>query len=325
MLQLIDFKTEVNKQTKKAGLNSRIPNWLWAVESRVFSMRPLWFMVASQTLTTVDGQAEYILDSRIDGRRISKMNDETEDAHITLDALATMLWRDPTPTEEGQPYSFAYQGLSRVQDQPDAAGTLSFASDDSSDTNKKVVVVGFSGGIEVTKTYETDGSNGTTSVTTADSFDADGITSIQVESGFAGTLTVTADSGSTTVVSIPPNTYYFEAPKIRFMNVPDSARTLRYYFYKKVKKLSSDYECPTVPEQFQWDICMNGVLSIAFYNNNDFQQGQLFEGKMNDGIRRFIAWCNPTGKSPYKNPPIMPSLRQLARYDYSEVDAVGTP
>lgn len=325
MLSLLDIKNEVTKQAKKAGITSRVPNWLYAVESHALSGRPYWFMVKKATLTAESGKALYILDSRVDGQRISKFNNITDDFHVTLEDIAQMLWKDPTPDEGGQPYSYAYQGLSRVQDQPDAASKLTLVSSNSNDKGKKVFVAGHVNGIYVEEEVQLDPTDGTSSVQTANTYDADGVETVEIEPGKVGTLTVTADSGATTIVSIPPSVNFIEAPRIRFNYVPDEALELDYYFYQKVQKITSDFKHPIIPEQFHWDICMNGVLAIAYYNNNDFDQARLFEAKMEQGIRRMTNWSNPTGKSPHKSGPNRPLISKFERFDFDEVDGVGTP
>lgn len=324
MLQLSDFKTETNKFAAKAGLNSRIALWLHAVELYALSVHPFWFMVKSASLSTVEDQATYVLDSRCDGRRVKKMNNESSDSHLFLDNLANLLWRDPTPTESGDPWAFSFQGLARVQALTTAASTLSVASSDADDASKKIVVRGLASGIYQTETITLDASDGRTAVTSSLTWDAGEVETVQKQSTFEGTLTVTAQSAAVTVVSIPPNDLAVEAPLIRLMNVPDSVQTLRYYFYQKVRRLTSDYDIPTIPEPWQWEIGMNGVLAMAHYNNQDFQQGQLYEAKMEKGIKKMIDWSRPMGRSSLKTPPVFSGLRSL-RFDYDALDNYGTP
>lgn len=327
MLRLIDFKTEVTKITVKSGVNTRIPLWIHAVENQILSRYPFWFMVESAPLTTVADKAVYVLDSRCDGRRISNFVNESDDGHVCYDHLASMLWKDPTPTETGNAQNFTFMGLAKVQNQPSASSQLSISSNNSEDTGKKIIVRGLVSGIYMTEEVQLDSTNATTAVTTTNSFDADGVESIQKEDVTSGTITVTADSGSTTVVKIPPKDIAIEAPKVRLKYVPSEAQTLKYYFYKKVRRLTNDYDTPTIPEQFQWECLINGVLAIAFYNNQDYQQGQLFESKMEAGIKKLIQWGQPTGVARQKLPPGRmgrgSSLRNL--YDYDSLDNYGTP
>lgn len=324
MLQVADYKTEVNKIAAKAGLNSRIPLWLHVVEQYALSAHPFWFMVNSATLSTVDGQPTYVLDQRCDGRRITKMNNESAETHVCMDNLANLLWRDPVPTDTGDPWAYAFQKLVRVQGITTAASVLRFASSDATDSSKKVVVRGLVSGVYRTEEIMLNAGDGTTPVNSSLTYDAGEVETVQKQSTFAGTLTVTAQSAAVTVSTIAPNDIAIEAPLIRFVNVPSAVQTMRYYFYQKVRRLTSDYDIPTLPEPFQWEVGMNGVLAMAHYNSQDYEQGQLYEGKMERGIKKMVDWSRPMGMSRMKVPPRRGGLRGF-NMDYDALDNTGTP
>ena len=331
MLQLADFQSEVNKFTVKSGLNARVTMWLHAVEQDVISRHPFWWMVQTASFATVASTATYVLDQRVDGRKISKLNDETQDDHVGLDNLARMLWRDPTPTDAGSPYAYAFEGMAHCRAQPSSASVLTIASDNSADMSKKVVVRGLdSSGIYKTHTITTNGADGTTPVAGAitmqgTSGEDQPVEIIQKESTFAGTLTVTSNSGGVTIVTIPPDDLVFSAPKIRLQSVPDAANTMRYYFYQRVRRLTSVYDTPTVPEQYQWQTLMNGVIAMGHYYNGDFDQGQIFEAKMERGIDKMIADSSAGGGIAFKRPPKRTGGLRTLRLNYDQNDDVGTP
>lgn len=280
-------------------------------------------MVENTTLTTIANQATYVLDSRIDGRRISKMNNETDDDHVVLDDLAAMLWSDPTPTEGSSPYSFAFQSISRVVNQPTSASVVTLVSSSSTDVSKVIIINGLnSSGIFITESVSLDGADATTPVVSTNTFLE--VESIVKEGTTAGTITATANAGVVTVVSIGPYDLVYEAPLVRFYLVPDSVITLRYYFYKKVRKMNSVYDIPTIPEQFQWDILMNGVLAFAHNNEKDYSIADKYEAKMEQAIRKMVTWGKPINVGSTKIPPYGERSLKL-RFDYDSLDSYGTP
>jgi len=322
MLNLLDYITESAKMVGMASATTRVPVWLWAVENEILNRHPFWFMVKSNTLTMVDGTATYILDERCDGRRVSKMSDETNDAHVDLTTLANILWSDPTPTEEGDPYAFAYEGMSRVLAQPAAAGTLSIASSSAADVSKYITIRGRVSGLTKTEDKATDAADGTAAVTTTNSWDIGGLELIVKQGVTTGTITITR--GAVTVASLAPKVLYHEAPIIRMKDVPGAAATMRYYFYQKVRQLTSNYEPPYLPEQFQWSIGMNGVMMVAHAAMKDFEQSRFYEQKMEKGYQQLIDWCKPVGGLTTKTAPAVKIMESL-RYNYDQNDSFGIP
>lgn len=320
MLQLLDFKNEV-LAVAGSGLNTKVAMYLQVAEQFALSYRPFWFMVGNTTLTLVASQATYVLDRRVDGKRISKMSNETSDGHICLDTLANQLWSDPTPTESGTPYSFSFQGISHVAAQPTSASVLALASDSALDVGKKVIVRGKVGNVYTVEEKALDGTDSTTPVSTTNAWTE--VETIQKESVFTGSLTATSNAGAVTVVALAPTELSMEAPLVRFLHVPSAADTVRYYFYKKVDRLTNDYDTPLTPEQFQWPVLMTGVLALASYAKKDYSQAQMWESKQDKAIRAMSEWADSLGHVKRKYAPNQ-RITSL-RFDYDALDSYGTP
>lgn len=312
MLTLGDMKSEVNKLAVKSGLNSRIPLWAHVVELDIMSRYPFWWRVKSTTLSTVADKYEYTLTPRVDGRRVGKFSNETSDEHLTIQDLADYLWGDPTPTDEtGSPYAFTFSGLAKVQNQPSSASQLACVSSSASDTTQKLLIRGVAGGVDV---YEEVTLTGTTPVNSANSYSE--VESIAKSESTTGTITVTSNSAAVTVISLSPQDIAIECLKVRLQNVPDSAETLRYWFFEKARRMASDYDIPMIPEAFQWKTLMYGVLEIAHLNNQDYEQANLYHQRMEGGIIDLIEWSRPHGAAAvnYKCKPPRSSFKGL-RFD----------
>lgn len=317
MLTLGDITSEVNKIAVKSGLSSRIPLWAHFVELDVCSRYPFWWRVKNTTLTTVADLAEYSLTPRVDGRRVGKFSNETQDTHISPMDLASQLWSDPTPTETGTPYGFSFSGLSKVQRQPTSASVLACVSSDASDTTQKLLIRGVAGGVDV---YEEVTLTGTTPVDSANTYSE--IESIAKSTTTTGTVTVTSNTAAVTNISLAPQDIAIECPKIRFQLVPSAAETLRYWFFEKPRRMVSNYDIPLVPEDFQWKTIMYGVLEIAHLNNQDYEQANLYHQRMEAGIQELIEWSRPHGAEAvkYKCKPSRASFKSL-RVDYDSLSS----
>lgn len=323
MLQLADYKSEVNKTCVASGVNSRVPKWLKAVEDEAFSTRPLWFLVRKQTLTLVVDQEYYVLDERMDGRRAVKFSNSTADGHIHPMKLAELLWADATPTETGDPYAYVLEQMVRVQAFNTTACKVAMATSASGDESKVVVVKGYdSSNIYRTDPVTLDGTDSSTSVNSAITWAIGRIEEVTKQSTFTNSLTVTADAAATTIVTLAPNDKMIEAPKVRFRRIPSAADSVPYYFYMKARELTHDYDSPLIPEQFQWSVGMNGCFYHASIALKDFKQAAMYKGLMDAAIKKMITWAVETPGLRIKEPDIKP--RGL-RFDYDSLDAYGTP
>jgi hypothetical protein len=147
----------------------------------------------------------------------------------------------------GQPFSYTMVGSSPVKRVISSAEQLDFVSSDATDTSQVVEVWGFVGGEEINESVTL---NGTTTVTTANSFSRVtriGTDSSSKDSSRAGHITVTGNTSSTeyAVITVQNNDARYQA--IRFQDIPSATTTLTSVYKKKVEPLINDGDTLEIP------------------------------------------------------------------------------
>jgi len=317
MFTLGDFKN-YGQQFAILGRSSIVAKFLYQVQLQVVGKRPYWWNVDTTTLTTVDGTVNYALSGRIDGRRVSKMNNETSDSHINLVSLSRHLFSDATPTEEGTCYDYSFIGQKSVQSIAAAAATLSVVSSAAGDTTQEVIVRGLVSGVE--QPAESISLNGTTPVASANTYDDTQYLLIQKSATTTGNITIT--SGTTTIAVLGPNELKLEVPWVRFRSVPSAAYTMRYWFYKKPQLLSNDYEIPDLPAIAHAYILLPGLLEFLHLSGKDYTQASYYKDMKAEGIRELNIWSDSQpGKIDIKE--FVKKKRSRGRYPETMTTAYG--
>lgn len=306
-MTLDDYRNHVRTFGKIGGRAALVPEVLHQVVMDVCGRRPYWWNVGTSTLSTVANQVNYPLSSRVDGRRVLILNDETGDNQINLVSLAKHLFSDPTPTETGTPYDFSFIGQHSVQGVPSAASLLSLVSTSAADTSQKVVVRGLVSGVE---RYEVIDLNGVAAVSSTLTYDASQYLEIQKSAATTGIVTITSNASAVTIATIPPEDLKLEIPWIRFRYVPSSVKAIRYWFYKRDRVLTSLYEIPDVPDIAHLNVLLSGLLKWMHASGGDYNQSTFYDGEMEKGIVKLNVWsdsqpgkidikeCRTTGVSP---------------------------
>lgn len=176
-------------------------------------------------------------------------------------------WNDGDSDEVDR---FMLTGLSKVLRQPAAASTLTFTSTNTEAANQSFLITGIVSGVAVTETL-TSGTTWTT-LTTTNSFEVvEDIT--KVGSGWAGTVTVTADSGATTVLVLPASEVGFQYRVLELLENPTAAQTILYRFYRQPRQLTQDNDIPDLPGEFDDILVYQTLLAMVGYTRatNDEQ------------------------------------------------------
>lgn len=287
MITLGDFKSYYAQATVNQSLratNSLMGSIVhWAI-TEIISIADFWWNQGNTTFTTVSDQAQYFLSTRVSGNRIWGLYNQTEDRKLYEKPLEEIYNLDPTPTETGISSFWSYVSQEECQAVPTAAGTISVVSSSTQDTSKNVVIKGKASGIEQ---YEILSLNGTTAVTGTISWDASEPLSISLGSICSGV--VTATRGSVTVASIPPGHPRVQCPLIRLNLIPDSAQTIRYFFYKRSLPLISDYEVVDLPDE-AFGALRCAVAEACYALVGKLQASQLEYKKKEKAINDLVIW-----------------------------------
>jgi hypothetical protein len=236
------------------------------------------------TFTTTSSVPEYILNHRVSGKQIYKIFDETNNREVCEKDLIDFYQEDPTPTETGTPYKWAFVCQSEVQNITTAAGVVSVSSSSASDTNITLIVRGKVSGVERIESLTL---NGTSTVTGTLSFDADGIESVCLGSYPVGIVTVL--QGAQTLSVLPPGYLRIQAPRIRLSYVPGGTYTLRYFYFQKAQRPSSPYDIIDIPDE-GFRCLRKGIEAIAHMNNGDIDFAATAERDYEALKKKFYIW-----------------------------------
>jgi len=272
MITLGILKSELPEFLINDTLGSRLPNWIHWVLTDIISYHEWWWNKDVFSFTTVSGQAEYYLNSRVDGKKIIWMGDEDNERKEIKEVKLEDIYRyDSTPTESGDPEVWALKKQAEVQATNSAAGVVTIVSSSAADT-ANVIVKGKVSGIDRTESITL---NGTSSVNGTITFDASSIESVVLSSVAAGV--VTATSGET-LAEIAPNHFRVQCPLIRIWRVPSSAIVVPYIAYKKPQKPTLDGDVIDIPDE-AFKCLLKGVLELGYVNNGDISEARVLRSQ----------------------------------------------
>jgi hypothetical protein len=241
------------------------------------------------------------------------MFDETNNREISEKDLVDFYQTDPTPTEAGTPYNWAFVSQVEVQAITTAAGVMHVVSSSAADTNISLVVRGKVSSVERIESLTV---NGLTTVDGTLSFDADGVYSVQLSSVCAGVVTVT--HGSTTLATIPPGYLRVQAPRIRLRYVPAGTYTIRYFYYQGAQRPSNLADIVDIPNE-AFRCLRKGIEVIAHQNNGDIDLAAKCEQEYEVLKQNLYNW-SVRGLSKKEVKGFIPNERSfLARIPYETV------
>jgi hypothetical protein len=183
-------------------------------------------------------------------------------------------------TEINTPVAYRMWGVDMVIEQLKAPSVITVVSSSASDTSKVVTIHGIVSGYP---DYEEITSNGITPVSGTKSF-----SSVErvVKSGVTvGRISVTANSGNTTVAVIPVGdiTEGIQYRKLQLYPLPSRVFDIHVHYYKDVYSLVSDYDVHELGAEFDEAIILLSSAKIQFETGQ--QEGVNFYSLYQDEIK----------------------------------------
>lgn len=242
---------------------SEINDPAWAMPKGNYSH--LWSFLRRKTSFSVSAET-YVLPREVD--KIGLMRQEDTPAMLTQLTDEKFYEYVPKPDAEGNPLYYRLWEMEGVATRLTTADTIDVVSDSTSDSGSaalSVSVSGFSSGIWRTETYQL---NGTTAVTGSITFDADKVIYVQKQQDTTGIITVTENSGGTTLVTVGPNE---RAPKFKvvsFYPIP-SSNTIYLEFYTRIPMLNNDSDVPMFDEKWHYIVRLGTIAKVYEYLNKE--------------------------------------------------------
>lgn len=155
---------------------------------------------------------------------------------------------------------FELAGNSGIKTQPTAASVLTATSNNVADNGKTLTVTG-----ETASGYETEAltlPNAGSKIWLAGQ-----VVSIRKNGvGWAGTVTVTANAGATTVLVLDSDCYGRNYRQFVLEVAPDAADTIDYPFYKLPTLLDDNYDIPDIPAPFSDVLIYDALIDLQGYS-----------------------------------------------------------
>lgn len=167
-------------------------------------------------------------------------------------------------SDEGSADRYVFWGRSPVYNQP-FLSTLSIVSTDATDNTaaKALVVVGDTADGVVSETLTP---NGLGVVTSTHTFVK--ILSITKQAAWAGTLTMTSNSGTVTNLTLFPEEFARSYQQLFLLQTPTASETIEYRFYKQPKALVLDHDIPDIPPPYQSILVWDALIEMAHYSSD---------------------------------------------------------
>lgn len=208
---------------------------------------------------------------------------------------------------KGVPIAYRMWGEDMVIEQLRDGSTLNIASSDATDTAINVTIFGTVSGYPDFQTVATDSSDGTTTVYTTKTFTA--IERVTKSASTAGRITLTANSGATTVAVLPvgDSTDGIRYRKLQLYPLPNEVYNINVQYYKDPFALVNDTDVHELGPDFDQAIIFLAVALLKYQNNQD--EGDKFMLMYKDEIRNLrktnvdkIDWL-PTLRRPRNSRP----------------------
>jgi len=275
MLLYSDIKTEIGGRVVDADdllTNAWFQRQVWDAYTVVVAHSGGYWLREEGTLTTVASTGSYALAANcwIPVQMIDTTNqhivdrcDQEDEAHVYINRSNT-----------GLPYSYYRIANAGVSAQPTSASAIAIVSNSASDvTDYTVRVRGLVSGLEYT---EVETLTGTVAVSTTAQFTH--IYEVNKNLPTNGTVTVTANAGVVTNVTLPLEVKFATFPWIRFVCVPADAYSIRYPYIRKPTNVVQDSDRFEVPEELEECLVM-AFEAKARRHYQEFDKAQKMEAE----------------------------------------------
>lgn len=233
------------------------------------------------SLTTTSGTYEYYLDDRV--LYPTSFRDITNGNELAITNEEKFNRETPSPdyTDLGEPSIIVPKGKIRVKAQPTSSSVVTVVSDSASDNTvslRYVSIIGLSDGVQKTVRLQL---NGTTPVSSTDSFTE--IFAVTKDTT-TGNVTATTNSGAVEIEKLQPSETENLRWKVHILDkVPDAALTIRYSYYRRPWDFSNNEDVIPIDEIWE-DVFFAKTISVVFQEQGD-SKTQVFDSMAEKKMR----------------------------------------
>lgn len=240
-----------------------------------------WNLSPKRTLSVVAGTQRYIL-PYTDVDRLYYAYNVTDKMWLEIVPFSSLPDEDYRQTTDD--YRIVVVGVSPVKTQPTTADTITANSTVSEDGAQSVYIEGLDSNGDVISDTLLDGG---TSVNTYAS-----VTYMRVTGTWVGTLTV-ATTGGTTLVTFAPGVVAKQYPIVEFVNIPASAATIEYRYFKRARLMVEDNDIPDIPYPMSNILVYDALLELATYNELDSESVNIWRERQRQWLDNMVMAAMP--------------------------------
>lgn len=246
----------------------------------------LWsWLRRKTTFDTVASTEDYVMARDIDKiSLIRQIESPTKLNQLTDDLFYELV---PYPTATGNPRFYrmwSNEGVSTRLAVADTIDVVSSSASDAGDSDISVTVVGYSGGIRVSETYQI---NGTTVVTGSITFDAREVY-VSKQGDTTGNITVTENSGSTTLVVLGKEERNPRFKVLSLYPIPSSAITMYVEYYTYIRELTNDSDVPEFDSKWHYIVRLGTLSKVLQYLGQE-SQFLATQAQYASGVKAMVA------------------------------------
>lgn len=186
-------------------------------------------------------------------------------------------------TVENIPVAYRMWGADDAITQVKTSGTISLSSSSSSDTSVSVTIFGIVSGYPDYEIVVTNSTNGTTAAVSTKSFSS--IDRISKNQATVGRITLTMDSGLTTIAVLPvgSTTSEIKYSRVQLYPLPNATFPINVYYYKLPYQLVNDADVSELGEEFSEAIILLSTAKLKAEQSQ--QESALFYQMYDDEIK----------------------------------------
>ncbi len=234
---------------------------------------------------TVSSTTDYVMPRDVD--RIALLRQETTPAKLRQVSDRRFYLLDAKRDAGGTPKQYRLWEVSGVSTKlavADKIDVVSSSTSDDGDIELVVTVWGYVSGILRSETYTLDG---TGAVSGSLTFDADDVF-VSKQKNTTGTVTVTENSGSTTLVVLAPQDRNPLFKVVSLYPIPDAAITMYLEYYTRIRELTADSDVPQFDSKWH-HVVVKGVLAKIYQHLGKETEAQSAVAMYRSVTRSMVA------------------------------------
>ena len=235
------------------------------------------------TITTVSDTEFYVLPRDLD--KIALVRQTSSPIKLRQVPDEIFYRRIPNPTATGNPFFYRLWEQEGVSTRLAVADTIDIVSGSTSDTAQTVSIVGYDANDVIKSEVLT--LNGTTTVAGTITFAANRPLRVSKSASTAGDITVTENSGGTTLVILGSEDRSPRFKVIGFYPIPGSGITISLEYFTRIRRLVNEADVPDIDEKWIW-VVRAGALAKIFQYQNKSEDFVLQQNIYQEGVRSMV-------------------------------------